>query len=157
MYTHLGLTCVSSEACKRGQSPVHVWFGHCLVYTALSHSFRTHGSSITGDKLNGAGDPGTTLCREHLPPMKSGGPSARTSKAELRCTGAAPKPELLPAGASRSKTGGIKCLALICSAWSFQAKGTLNYKQPHCKGKSVKHLLPGTPHSAPARLGSAGP
>lgn len=66
----------------------------------------------------------------------------------------------VPASGSlqRSKTPEeIRRLTLIRSLWSSEAKGTLNYKQPHSKGKFVKHLLPGTPHSAPGQPGFSRP
>ena len=82
-----------------------------------------------------------------------------TTKAELpECLGATAEFEFLPPGAYRSKTPEeIRRLTLIRSLWSSEAKGTLNYKQPHSKGKFVKHLLPGTPHSAPGQPGFSRP
>ena len=83
-----------------------------------------------------------------------------TIKAErlLIVQGATVETELPPLGAYRSKTvEEIKCLTLIHRVWSSKEKGTLNHKQAHSKGKSVKHLLPGTPHSALGQPGFSRP
>lgn len=137
----------------------HVWFVHRLVFAFFNHSFRTHSRSKIGKELKRVGDPGKTLVQENLPPIGSVGHSVSTSEAELLLSiqGATVESQLLPVGTSRSKTEEIKCLTLICRVRSFQAKGTLNYKQPHSKEKHVKHLLPGTPHSAPGLPGFSRP
>lgn len=122
-----------------------VWSSPLLI----TQSFRTHSKSKMGNKLNRVGDPGTALFQEYIHPMRNVGHDVSHTTAELLSVqGATMESELLPVGASRSKTEEIKCLTLICSIQSFQAKGTLNYRQPHSKRKFVKHLLPGTPHSA---------
>lgn len=132
----------------------HVWFLHPVVFTSFNHHFRMHSRSKIANKLNGVRDSSITLCQENLPPIKSVGHSlvaVSTIKAELLLIvqGATVESELLPKGAYRSKTAKeIKCLTLICRVWSSKAKGNLDYKQPYSKGKIVRHLLPGTPHSA---------
>lgn len=122
-----------------------------VVFASFSRSFRTHSRSKTANQLNGVKDPVTTLCQENRPPIRSAGHGFGSHKdhqgwASPHSTGSYCR---VRAPAYRSKTAEeIKCLSLICRAWSSEAKGTLNYKQPDSKGKSVKHLLPGTPHSA---------
>lgn len=145
----MGLTFLSSHVYKRVQRPPcglnTVWSSPLLI----THSFGTHGKSKIDNKPNRVGDPGTALFQEHVPPMRNVGHTVSHTTAELlRALGATVEPELLPVAASRSKTEKIKCLILICSVRSFQAKGTLNYRQPHSKRKSVKHLPSGTPHPA---------